>query len=113
MLVETTLATSLRAAYHDRKGLRSALIRMALTDNSTASTAVLHALFAFSAAASHRHNVRIQAEKHKFLAIQALRKSAFSGIDATMISQHMAANMLLCSSEVWQSFHLGLFIVQS
>ena len=85
---------------------------MALSDSSAASTAVLHALFAFSAAASHRHSVRIQADKHKFLAIQALRKSAISGIDATLISQHMAANMLLCSSEVWRFIHLGLLIIQ-
>ncbi|KAI0102374.1 fungal-specific transcription factor domain-containing protein [Nemania sp. FL0031] len=94
----TTLATFTA----DLPGLRDTLVRMALTNQTITSRAVLHAILAFSSL--QRDGLQLQATKHKTAAVSALGASVKNGIHTTTeATQHLAANMLLCSLEI----HMG------
>lgn len=86
----------------DLPSLRDTLVRMALTDHTVPSRAVLHAILALSSL--HRDGLQLQATRHKTVAVGALGASAKTGIQTTAeAAQHLAANMLLCSFEI----HMG------
>ncbi|KAI1196831.1 fungal-specific transcription factor domain-containing protein [Nemania serpens] len=86
----------------DLPGLRDTLVRMALTNHTIPSRAVLHAILALSSL--HRDGLQLQATRHKTVAVGALGASAKTGIQTTAeAAQHLAANMLLCSFEI----HMG------
>ncbi|KAI1112719.1 fungal-specific transcription factor domain-containing protein [Nemania sp. NC0429] len=86
----------------DLPGLRDMLVRMALTNHTIPSRAVLHAILAL--ASLHRDGLQLQATRHKTVAVGALGASAKTGIQTTTeATQHLAANMLLCSFEI----HMG------
>jgi hypothetical protein len=98
-IVETDAYATLATVTPDTSRLRDILIRMALTDHSITSRAVLHAILALSSL--QRDGLRFQAAQHKTAAVGALSASAKNGInDVTEASRHVAANMLLCSFEV-------------
>ncbi|TRX88363.1 hypothetical protein FHL15_010739 [Xylaria flabelliformis] len=82
----------------DLTDLRDLLIRLALSDHTIPSRAVLHAILALSSLV--RDSFQLQAAQHKTAAVGALRASATNGINSTAeAAQHVATNMLLCSFE--------------
>ncbi|KAI0555996.1 fungal-specific transcription factor domain-containing protein [Xylaria curta] len=86
----------------DLTDLRDLLIRLALSDHTIPSRAVLHAVLALSSLV--RDSFQLQAAQHKTAAVGALRASATNGINSTAeAAQHIATNMLLCSFEI----HMG------
>ncbi|KAI0466379.1 fungal-specific transcription factor domain-containing protein [Xylaria cf. heliscus] len=98
----STAFSTLSTVRVDVTGLRDLLVRLALSDHTIASRAVLHALLALSSL--HRDSFQLQAAQHKTAAVGALAASARNGINSTVeAAQHVATNMLLCSFEI----HMG------
>ncbi|KAF2452770.1 fungal-specific transcription factor domain-containing protein, partial [Lineolata rhizophorae] len=79
-------------------GIRSLLLRMALSENTYGASAVRHSVLAL--ASLHRSGLNTQARQLKYAAVNALRKSAEQGIGTTEGQQHIAAGMILCSFEL-------------
>lgn len=103
MPVQSIAFSTLATFSSDLPGLRDTLVRMALTNHTIPSRAVLHAILALSSL--HRDGLQLQATRHKTVAVGALGASAKTGIQTTTeAAQHLAANMLLCSFEVSFSF---------
>jgi hypothetical protein len=73
-------------------------MRVALSQSTTSSTAVLHSLLALSSL--HRHGLQAHAAKLKLSALSALAASAKIGVQAHDLVPHVSALMLLCSFEV-------------
>ncbi|KAI0395718.1 hypothetical protein F5Y17DRAFT_184880 [Xylariaceae sp. FL0594] len=97
---ETDAYTTFATATPDTSRLRDILLRMALMDDSITSRAVLHAILALSSL--QRDGLHLQAAQHKTAAVGALAASAKKGIqDVTEAARHVAANMLLCSYEIY------------
>ena len=82
----------------DRVEIRNLLLRMAFSDDTPASRAVLLSLLAF--ASQHRNGHNKHAAQMKFGALRALIASTEKGISAKAGIQHIAAGMLLCAFEV-------------
>ncbi|KAI0441038.1 fungal-specific transcription factor domain-containing protein [Xylaria telfairii] len=98
----STAWMTLATANLNPTSLRDLLIRLALSDHTIPSRAVLHAILALSSL--HRDNFQLQAAQHKTAAVGALRASVRNGINnTTEATQHVATNMLLCSFEI----HIG------
>ncbi|KAG7405113.1 hypothetical protein Forpe1208_v014888 [Fusarium oxysporum f. sp. rapae] len=75
-------------------GIRDALMRMAMVDNSLSSSALLHAILAYSSL--HHHGLGETALKFKVQALHLLSTSAEDGeFSLVNASQHVAASMLL------------------
>ncbi|KAL4875385.1 fungal-specific transcription factor domain-containing protein [Aspergillus karnatakaensis] len=106
---------SLATFGHDAPSLANILIHLALqADTTTTSTAVLHALLAFSSL--HRYGLQAQSLELKVAALGSLAKGlAGASLGAMASIQHIATEMLLCAYEIHQSsctagqwtFHLG------
>lgn len=78
--------------------LGNVLLRIALTSDTTSSTALLQSLLALSSL--HRHDVHLQAAELKIAALKSLGAVMGSDIGTKEAIQHVAAGMLLCSFEV-------------
>ncbi|KAF5605656.1 hypothetical protein FPCIR_348 [Fusarium pseudocircinatum] len=79
-------------------GIRDALMRMAMTSNSASSSALLHAMLAYSSL--HHYGMSEAALKFKVQALHLLSTSAEDGqLSLVNASQHVAASMLLGSFE--------------
>ncbi|KAI9154808.1 Beauvericin cluster-specific repressor BEA4 [Paramyrothecium foliicola] len=96
---EAVLGRTLKAIHQDRMVLCSTILRLAFSNGSSASMAVTQALLALSATARKGRGHQTQASQHKLAAIRALRESATADLSGQEITQHIAASMLLCSSE--------------
>ncbi|KAI8631726.1 fungal-specific transcription factor domain-containing protein [Xylariaceae sp. FL1651] len=84
---------------HDPTDLGNVLLRMALTNNTHSSTALLRSLLSFSSL--HRHGVQSQASELKISALGALAAAAQGGeLGINESVQHVAAGMLLYSFEI-------------
>ena len=83
---------------HDTTDIRNILLRMALTDGSPGSKAVMQSILALSSL--HRFGPRPQAINLKSSALQTLAATLATGIDTKVALQHVAAGMLLCMFEV-------------
>jgi hypothetical protein len=81
--------------------------RLALTDDTDSSKAVLQSLLALSSL--HRHGVQPEAIRLQSEALKLLDKSARNGLSEQDVIQHIAAGMLLCTFEVRQSLHTTLY----
>lgn len=97
-LVISVASNSLATFEDDRQELRSLLIRLAFSDATPASKAVLMSLLAF--ASIQRNGVSHQAARLKVSALQALKTSSLQNVDGLQGMQQVAAQMLLCSIEV-------------
>ncbi|KAI0127358.1 fungal-specific transcription factor domain-containing protein [Xylariales sp. AK1849] len=86
----------------DRQGLRSLLLRLALSDASPSSRALLQSALALSSL--HRYGLRAEAFRLRVSALHALEASIRSGISASEGIQHVAAGMILCYFEI-QDIH--------
>ncbi|KAH8705764.1 fungal-specific transcription factor domain-containing protein [Talaromyces proteolyticus] len=89
---------SLAAFGQDRQELRDILLRLALSNCSSASNAVLQATLAYSSL--HRYGLKMEAAQLKLRAIQELESASQNGIDVVEGIQHMAAGMILCYFEI-------------
>ncbi|KAF1954602.1 hypothetical protein CC80DRAFT_475863 [Byssothecium circinans] len=85
----------------DPKLLKDALMRISLSENSPASTAVLHSLLGLSSL--HRYGVNEQAMQLKISSLRALAKASETCFGSAEGVHHIAAGMLLCSFEVQQA----------
>ncbi|KAF5624539.1 hypothetical protein F52700_9708 [Fusarium sp. NRRL 52700] len=78
--------------------IRDALMRMAMVNNSASSSALLHAMLAYSSL--HHHGLSEAALEFKVQALHLLSNSAEDGeLSLANASQHVAASMLLGSFE--------------
>ncbi|KAJ5379882.1 uncharacterized protein N7496_002310 [Penicillium cataractarum] len=77
------------------------LIRMAVVNNTPSSAAVLRSLLAV--ASLHRSGLQTQAAELKIAALKALGAASNREIETMETLQHVAAGMLLCSFEIYQS----------
>ncbi|KAI1179719.1 fungal-specific transcription factor domain-containing protein [Nemania sp. FL0916] len=97
---QSTAYLTLATCSTDLPGFRDMLVVMALADHTIASRAVLHALLALSSL--QRDGPQLQAAQHKTAAVGALGASVQNGILTTVeAAQHVAANMLLCTFEIY------------
>ncbi|EHK47828.1 hypothetical protein TRIATDRAFT_291123 [Trichoderma atroviride IMI 206040] len=74
------------------------LVRLALSDNSPASMAVLHSALALSS--FHRNGLKADVYRLKARALRILITSCIPSIEDPLIVQHIAASMILCHLEV-------------
>jgi hypothetical protein len=84
-------------------------MRLALSDSSPSSAAVLRSALALSSL--HRHGLQSDAFRLKAHALRTLITSGKDCIEGPRIIQHIAAGMILCHFEVCLTFgvHLVLF----
>jgi hypothetical protein len=87
--------------HQDFEGFRDVILRLAFSDGTPASKAVLQSLLTVSAI--QRHGPSPQVDDLKLSALRALKSSSEHGIDGLAGVQQVAAQMLLCSFEVGSS----------
>lgn len=80
------------------------LMRLALSDSSPSSMAVLQSTLALSS--FHRHGLQADVFRFKARALRALVISSNHGIESPTVVQHIAASMVLCHLEVCSSIGL-------
>lgn len=93
----------------DKTELLSLLLRLALSDNSLPSVAVLQSTLALSSL--HRFGLQPNAFQLKARALRTMIKSDMHGLERLRIIQHTAAGMILCHFEVFlkSSVHILLY----
>lgn len=82
----------------DKSDFLGLLIRLALSDSSPASMAVLQSALALSS--FHRNGLKADVYRLKARALRILITSCVPSIKDPMIAQHIAACMILCHLEV-------------
>lgn len=98
ILVESIAFNSLATFDQDRLEFRNLLLRLALSNASPVSKAVLQSALALSSL--HRYGVQEEATQHKISALQTLGASSKHSIDGPEGIQHLAAGMILAHFEV-------------
>jgi hypothetical protein len=88
----------------DKSEFLGLLMRLALSDNSPASMAVLQSALALSS--FHRNGLKADVYRLKARALRILITSCIPCIEDPMVVQHIAASMILCHLEV--CLRLGL-----
>lgn len=83
---------------HNASKLGKLLIRLALDNETAPSMAVQQSILAFSSI--HLHDVHARAVELKISALESLAAVSASSIGTKEAKQHVAAGMLLLSSEV-------------
>ncbi len=112
-LVDSVASKSL-IAINPKEGfptLRNVLVRMALSNSTLSSAAVLQSLLALSSL--HRHGVQSHAARLKLSALTILSTSAKTGVDPAEVMSHVASLMLLCCFEVRVGIRLGFVALTS
>ena len=99
-LVDSVASNSLTAVSPSEgaPNLRDIIIRVALSNDTLSSAAVLQSLLAFSSL--HRHGLQLHAAQLQLSALSMLAASARSGVGTHEVISHIAALMLLCCFEV-------------
>lgn len=97
-LVDHIADSTLTICECDGISLRSSISRLALSDSTDASSAVLQAMLAV--ASVHRDGHQVESFRLQGRALRALKSSVRKGVDDSEIVQHLAANLLLCMFEV-------------
>jgi hypothetical protein len=82
----------------DKIEILGLLMRLALSDNSPASMAVLQSALALSS--FHRNGLKADVYRLKARALRILITSCIPCIEDLMVVQHIAASMILCHLEV-------------
>lgn len=82
----------------DLESLRGVIARLAISDDSAPSRAVLNSLLAL--AALHSSQTPRRATEYIAIALRSLRVSAQEGIKRHHSLQHIAAGILICAFEV-------------
>jgi Fungal specific transcription factor domain len=103
------MASSTLAIFEpDKSEFMGLLVRLALSDSSPSSTAVLQSALALSSL--HQHGVQGNVFRLKARALRALVISSNHGIEGPTVAQHIAASMILCHLEVCSSTGLYLLL---
>jgi hypothetical protein len=103
------MASSTLAIFEpDKNEFLSLLVRLALSESSPSSTAVLQSALALSS--FHRHGLQADVFRFKARALHALIISSNHCIERPAVVQHIAASMILCHLEVCSNTcpYLGL-----
>jgi hypothetical protein len=82
----------------DKNEFLSLLVRLALSESSPSSTAVLQSALALSS--FHRHGLQANVFRFKGRALRALIISSNRCVESAAAVQHIAASMILCHLEV-------------
>lgn len=82
----------------DKSDFLGLLVRLALSDSSPASMAVLQSALALSS--FHRNGLKADVYRLKARALRILITSCVPSIEDPLIVQHIAASMILCHLEV-------------
>lgn len=90
----------------DKNEFLGLLLRLALSDSSPSSVAVLQSALAFSS--FHRHGPQAPVFRLKARALRTLIISSRDCVKSTTVVQHIAASMILCHLEVCSSRNLRL-----
>ena len=98
----STASSTLAVFEPDTNELLGLLVRLALSDSSPSSMAVLQSTLALSS--FHRHGLQAGVYGFKDRALRTLVGSCTPGIKSPMVAQHIAASMLLCHLEVCSRF---------
>lgn len=83
-------------------------MRLALSDSSPSSMAVLQSALALSSL--HRNGLQADVYQFKARALRTLITSCIADVKGPPIVQHIAASMILCHLEVCSSLGLCLFL---
>ncbi|RAO73970.1 uncharacterized protein BHQ10_009982 [Talaromyces amestolkiae] len=82
----------------DKHEIVSLLVRLALSDSSPSSIAVLQSALALSS--FHRHGLQAGVFRFRARALRTLITSCTPGIEVPTVVQHIAASMILCHLEM-------------
>lgn len=102
------MASSTLAIFEpDKSEFLSLLVRLALSDSSPSSMAVLQSALALSS--FHRHGLQADVFRFKAHALRAMITSCNHCIQSPTVVQHIAASMILCHLEVCSG--MGLYLL--
>lgn len=96
--VELEASQSLTTFGVDPKLLGELILRISQTDNSLASTAVVHSILGLASISRHGYNE--QAMQLKIASLRTLARALETRDESLRVVHHIAAGMLLCSIEV-------------
>lgn len=96
--VQNTAFKCLRTWDHDPIDVGNIILRMALSNETPSSAAVLKSLLAISSL--HRYGLHVQVANLKISALSAMAKASNGSLNKDEAKQHVAAGMLLYSLEV-------------
>ncbi len=104
------MASSTLAIFEpDKNEFLGLLVRLALSDSSPSSMAVLQSALALSS--FHRHGLQADVFRFKARALRALVISGNHCIERPTVAQHISASMILCHLEVCSS--MGLYLLSN
>lgn len=93
-----TASSTLAIFESDKNEFLSLLLRLALSDSSPSSVAVLQSALALSS--FHRHGLQASVFRFKARALHTLIISSKHCVESPTVFQHIAANMILCHLEM-------------
>ncbi|KAB5562704.1 fungal-specific transcription factor domain-containing protein [Coniochaeta sp. 2T2.1] len=93
-----TASSTLAIFESDKNDFLSLLLRLALSDSSPSSVAVLQSALALSS--FHRHGLQASVFRLKARALRALVISSKHCVESPTVFQHIAASMILCHLEM-------------
>ncbi|KAK9235895.1 fungal-specific transcription factor domain-containing protein [Lipomyces kononenkoae] len=93
-----TASSTLAIFDSDKNEFLGLLLRLALSDSSPSSVAVLQSALALSSI--HRHGLQASVFRFKARALRTLIVSSKNCVESPTVVQHIAANMILCHLEM-------------
>ncbi|KAH8900612.1 hypothetical protein GQ53DRAFT_708499 [Thozetella sp. PMI_491] len=96
-----TASSTLAIFEPDKNEFLSLLVRLALSDSSPSSVAVLQSALALSS--FHRHGLHADVFRFKARALRTLITSCDHSIESPTLVQHIAARMILCHLEMLET----------
>lgn len=108
LVVICTASSTLAIFEPDKHEILSLLLRLALSDSSPSSMAVLQSALALSL--FHRHGLQAGVFRFRARALRTLITSCTPGIEVPTVVQHIAASMILCHLEVCLNLGLNIFV---
>lgn len=109
-LVQNTAHKCLRTWDHDPSDVGNIILRMALSNKTPSSAALLKSLLAISSL--HRYGLHVEAANFRISALRALATASTGNLNKDEAKQHVAAGMLLYSLEVSNFLIMRAFIVR-
>lgn len=101
LVVICTASSTLAIFEPDKHEILNLLVRLALSDSSPSSMAVLQSALALSS--FHRHGLEADVFRFRARALRTLITSCKASIEVPTVVQHIAASMILCHLEVYSS----------
>lgn len=107
IVVIYTASSTLAIFEPDKNEFLGLLMRLALSDSSQSSMAVVQSALALSS--FHRNGLQADVYRFKARALRTLITSCIPRIEVPTLVQHIAASMILCHLEVCSRFDLNYF----